>query len=196
MGSNNLSIPQLQRCNLWSLGMDKYFHPTFNWTCDYLFMLGLNLNHVSKKEAQVLYGIHCKYSEHSFHTTYQKHKTSDVHILGIITVKYRYVLASSSSIYPATYEHGLLCSAFMLTSWNGSIFRVTGPLSRESIGHRWIRLTQAIDAELWSAPEQTVEQRIYGPVIWIAVFMTSLWCVIITLSTLGALKPIFAHTLL
>ena len=35
-----------------------------------------------------------------------------------------------------------------MTSWNGNIFRVTGPLWGESTGHRWIPLTKASDAEL------------------------------------------------
>ena len=37
----------------------------------------------------------------------------------------------------------------MMTSSNGNIFRVTGPLCREFTGHRWIPLTKASDAELW-----------------------------------------------
>ena len=37
----------------------------------------------------------------------------------------------------------------MMTSWNGNIFRVTGPLYGEFTGHRWIPLTNASDAELW-----------------------------------------------
>ena len=37
----------------------------------------------------------------------------------------------------------------MMTSSNGNIFRVTGPLWGESIGHRWILLKKASDAELW-----------------------------------------------
>ena len=45
----------------------------------------------------------------------------------------------------------------MMTSSNGDIFRVTGPLWGEFTGHRWIPLTKASDAELWcslwSAPE-------------------------------------------
>ena len=49
----------------------------------------------------------------------------------------------------------------MMTSSNGNIFRVTGPLCGEFTGHRWIPLTKASDAELccflWSAPEYTVE---------------------------------------
>ena len=45
----------------------------------------------------------------------------------------------------------------MMTSSNGNIFRVTGPLCGEFTGQRWIPLTKASDAELlcflWSAPE-------------------------------------------
>ena len=72
------------------------------------------------------------------------------------------------------------CSAPMMTSSNGNIFRVTGPLWGESTGHRWIPLTKASDAELWcflwSALEQIVEQTIETPVIRyaIALIMTSL----------------------
>ena len=67
-----------------------------------------------------------------------------------------------------------------MTSSNGNIFRVTGPLWEEFTCKRWIPLTKASDAELWyflwSAPEQTAEQTIETPVIWdaIALIMTSL----------------------
>ena len=44
---NYLSIPKLQRLHRWSLGMDK-FHPIHYNGCNYLSMLGLKLNHVSK----------------------------------------------------------------------------------------------------------------------------------------------------
>ena len=37
----------------------------------------------------------------------------------------------------------------MMTTSNGHIFRITGPLCGEFTGHRWIPLTKAIDAELW-----------------------------------------------
>ena len=45
----------------------------------------------------------------------------------------------------------LWCPIFpMMTSTNGNIFRVTGPLCREFTGHRWIPLTvKASGAELW-----------------------------------------------
>ena len=48
----------------------------------------------------------------------------------------------------------------MMTSSNGNVFRITGPLCGELIGHRWIPGTKANDAEVWyflrSVPEQTV----------------------------------------
>ena len=37
---------------------------------------------------------------------------------------------------------------FMVTSWNGNIFRITGPLCGEFTGLRWIPHTKASDAEL------------------------------------------------
>ena len=40
-------------------------------------------------------------------------------------------------------------SLHMMTSSNGNIFRVTGPLCGEFTGLRWIPLTKASDAELW-----------------------------------------------
>ena len=45
----------------------------------------------------------------------------------------------------------------MMTSSNGNILRVTGPLCGKFTGHRWIPHTKASDAELWcflwSTPE-------------------------------------------
>ena len=50
----------------------------------------------------------------------------------------------------------------MMPSSNGNIFRITGHLSGEFAGHRWIPREKARDAELWcflwSTPELTVEQ--------------------------------------
>ena len=55
----------------------------------------------------------------------------------------------------------------MMTSSNGAIFCVTGPLWAEFAGNRWISLTKTSDAELWcflwSAPEQTVEKTMETP---------------------------------
>ena len=49
------------------------------------------------------------------------------------------------------------CKAYMMTSSNGNIFQVTGPLCGEFTGHRWVPHTKASDVELWcflwSVPE-------------------------------------------
>ena len=59
MGWNYLSIPKLQRLHRWSLGMDKKFRPILYWVCNYISMLGLKLNHVSKRgHWSVWHGIH------------------------------------------------------------------------------------------------------------------------------------------
>ena len=44
-----LSIPKLQWCSGWSLGMDEKSQRALYWTRDNLFMLGLMFIHVSKK---------------------------------------------------------------------------------------------------------------------------------------------------
>ena len=63
----------------------------------------------------------------------------------------------------------------MMTSSNGNILRVTGPLREEFIGHRWIPLTKASNAELWcflwSGPDQTVKKTIETLVKWDAIFL-------------------------
>ena len=45
--------------------------------------------------------------------------------------------------------YSLSCLLDMMTSSNGNIFHVTGPLCREFTGHRWIPLKKASDAELY-----------------------------------------------
>ena len=75
-------------------------------------------------------------------------------------------------------SHNYGSSIFMMTSVNGNIFHVTGPLCGEFTGDRWIPLTNASDAEflwfLWSASEQACEQTIQTLVIRdaIALMMT------------------------
>ena len=43
------SFPNFNGWSRWSLGMEKLFHPTPYWACDYLSMLCLKLIHVSKR---------------------------------------------------------------------------------------------------------------------------------------------------
>ena len=54
----------------------------------------------------------------------------------------------------------------VMTSSNGIVFRITGPLCGEFTGHRWIPLTKASDAALWcflwSAPENWLSKQSWG----------------------------------
>ena len=83
---------------------------------------------------------------------------------------------------------GKTCTCYyMLTSLNGTIFRVTSLWCGQFAAHRWIPLTKASDAELWlflwSAPEPTIEQTMETLVIWDAssLIMTSQWWIFVTL---------------
>ena len=68
-----------------------------------------------------------------------------------------------------------------ITHDNGNIFRIIGPLWGEFIGHLWIPLTKASNAELWSyfwaAPEQVFEQTIETPSrsLWRHCNTTTIW---------------------
>ena len=57
----------------------------------------------------------------------------------------------------------IAASYLMMTSSNGNIFCVTGPLRGGFTGYRWIPHTKASDAEVWgflrSAPEEVVEKN-------------------------------------
>ena len=66
----------------------------------------------------------------------------------------------------AVWSYQLSACLLMMTSPNGSIFRVTGPMWGEFTGHRRIPFTKASDAVLWCflwpAPEQTANNRDAG----------------------------------
>ena len=65
----------------------------------------------------------------------------------------------------------------MMTSSNGSIFRVTGPLCGEFTGPRWIPHTKASDAELWcflwSTPNKRLSKQMQG--WWFETHSPPLW---------------------
>ena len=49
---------------------------------------------------------------------------------------------------------------YMMTSWNGNIFRVTGHLCGEFTGPQWIPRTKASDAELWCFFDLRLNKRL------------------------------------
>ena len=71
----------------------------------------------------------------------------------------------------------LVVALIMMTSSNGSIFCVTGPLCGEFSGHRGIPLTKASNAELWwflwSVSEQTLSKQSRRR--WLEMPLHSLW---------------------
>ena len=65
--------------------------------------------------------------------------------------------SQGAHIPPMPNKSSMKLCLHMMTSSNGNIFRVTGPLCGEFTGHRWIPSTKASDVELWyflwSAPK-------------------------------------------
>ena len=88
MGWNYLSIPKLQRLYRLSLGMDKYFHPTLYWACDYLSMLGLKLNHVSKRGHSRQCYVMPKIEHQSISSHLSYLINSDIELYAIITPQF------------------------------------------------------------------------------------------------------------
>ena len=93
-------------------------------------------------------------------------KTSNLRVTGLCagnspgTGEFPAQIASNAENVSIWWRHHTSMGFYMMTSSNGSISHVTGPLWAEFIGDRWMPLTKASDAELWcflwSAPEQTV----------------------------------------
>ena len=85
----------------------------------------------------------------------------------VVAIQYRSKLPDD--IFSFLVRFTLLLNSYMMTSSNGRIFVVIGPLCGKFTGHQWIPLTKASDVELWwylwPAHEQTVEQTIEIPVI-------------------------------
>ena len=66
MGWNSHTVWWYRCLHCWSLGMDRQFHPTLCWACDFISMLRLKLIHVSKRGLADLksshFGSHALYS--------------------------------------------------------------------------------------------------------------------------------------
>ena len=95
--------------------------------------------------------IHVSFSELSEHGLYIQYQ---VHIWQVMQRSFGNACQlltwfKSSNMY--------LCTTILMTSSNGIIFCVTGPLCGEFTGQRWIPRTKVSDAELWcflwSVPE-------------------------------------------
>ena len=139
--------------------MEKQFHPTLYWECDYLSMVGWKLIHVNRK------GPAWFYRREDYHNKGDNMLLWRTHWMQNGTKKLSWPWMKWRTT----------------TSSNGNIFHVFGSLWGESTCHRSIPLTKASNAELWcflcSAPEQAVEQPVDTLLIWdaTALIMTSLW---------------------
>ena len=93
----------------------------------------------------------CDFWRQMWHNMKQYWRYIMIFLQGILKYTYIYIIRNDfqESIFWIWW--------FMMTSSNGNIFRVTGPLCGEFTGHLWVSLTKASDAELWcflwSVPE-------------------------------------------
>ena len=92
----------------------------------------------------------------SFNVYLLKSLAGDVVVIRITMIFYEFVIykwcsAETERPLHCFYHHWRLARKrfSMMTSSNGNISCVTGPLCWEFTGHRWIPLTKASDAELW-----------------------------------------------
>ena len=86
------------------------------------------------------------------------------------------------------------CRLAMMTSSNGNISRVTGPLCGEFTGHRWIPRTKASDAELWCFYDLRLNKQLnkQSRGWWFETLSCSLWrhC---NANLLGLLLHVVSH---
>ena len=113
--------------------------------------------HQSSASLAFVRGIHREpvNSPHKWPVTWKMFPFDDVIMLrSLFHFRWNFgMCASPVTVLPATTltlsVNGSSKSNGMVTSSDGYIFRVTGPLCGEFTGHRWIPRTEASDAELW-----------------------------------------------
>ena len=85
------------------------------------------------------------------------------------------LMTNGSSVRLPNYQQRPQCWKLMMTSSNGNILRVTGPLCGKFTGHRWIPLTS--DAELWYFFDLCLNKRLSKQSLgwWFETSSRSLW---------------------
>ena len=138
------------------------FIPRFYWACDYLSMSGLKLIHIRKRGPQmVVLEIHApglspvpitQQSSKSFTAHHLLHVNSIAQCWSFFMMadaiwsnKFAQKASIAGEITMETCKTlpWSLC-LLMMTSSNGNIFRVTGPLCGEFTGDRWIPRTKPV----------------------------------------------------
>ena len=79
---------------------------------------------------------------------YDREISNCIYFIGLMDTWQGFDIWQASDIWDA-FVLILLVWYIMMTSSNGNIFRITGPLCGEFTGHRWISLTKASNAVLW-----------------------------------------------
>ena len=148
----------------------SYFTPHFWWACGYLSIAGLKSTHVGDKfrdlrRHRAHYDVTVIPSTRTVplltRPTVQFHLHAGCsvpgergHTMFLCLSIFLRILCQNNSRPLVGILHDTVHSILqhMMTSSNGNIFRVTGPLCGEFTGHRWIPLTKASDAELWRFP--------------------------------------------
>ena len=110
---NYFSIPKVQRCFRLSLRIEKLLRSTLYWVCDYLFMLGLQLVHVSKHEQNI-----CTLNRRHFDCIVVK---EDICILVQISLKYQFTQ------FTDPHMHHITLSRNELTCPDDRLFHTTSP---------------------------------------------------------------------
>ena len=91
-----------------------------------------------------IHGLTCKEMHESFYVTdFNTHVMWLRYHTGLHTSAWSLMVTIAKTIWYKEPSHD------MMTSGNGIIFLVTGPLCGEFTGYRWIPLTKASDAEHW-----------------------------------------------
>ena len=107
MGWNYLYIRKLQWLYCWSLGMDKEFHPTLYNGCNYLSMLGLKLNLISKRRPRTSGTIMLTSDSLSVAVYFLTVKTGGCFNIKMPSYQHR----ADSSFVPSQWQMALLCNA-------------------------------------------------------------------------------------
>ena len=118
MGWNYFIMPKLQQLHRWSLEMDKKFHPTLYWVCDYLSTLRLKLIHVSKRGpwcAQNCFDESCLFFHSEVFIFHYKHKLSWDCLILIMGIS---ILMTSSYLNnPSLFHNGHWSMLWKPTTW-------------------------------------------------------------------------------
>ena len=154
IGCNYLSIYYIKHWFSWSLLVNRQGH----WYCSIRYIqYGIYFHELSIEINNIDITINKKTSHISSH-----------YLIQCRLPVYK-ILQNKTTVMELMLHIIYQCDYYMMVSWYGNFFRVTGPWWGESTGPQWIPLAKASDAELWyvlsSAPEQTIKTLVISDAI-------------------------------